>query len=107
MLANRMRPANVVSVRVDLSRVWIRFLHCGLVTLSTNILSTVASFGVETRVRLYFSAWVDVPRKDWLSCIARDQRRYITPVPLGWEQWTDVEVLSQILRSKPDLRGRS
>lgn len=48
---------------------------------------------------------IDVPRKDWLSCVARDQRRYITPVPLGWEQWTDSELLSQILRARPDLRG--
>ena len=48
---------------------------------------------------------IDVPRKDWLSCVARDQRRYITPVPIGWEQWSDAELLSRILRAKPDLRG--
>jgi len=48
---------------------------------------------------------IDVPRKDWLSCIARDQRRYITPVPLGWERWSDGELLAQILRARPDLRG--
>ncbi len=48
---------------------------------------------------------IDVPRKDWLSCVARDQRRYITPVPLGWEQWSDGELLAQILRARPDLRG--
>lgn len=48
---------------------------------------------------------IDVPRKDWLSCVARDQRRYITPVPMGWAQWSDTEMLSQILRAKPDLRG--
>jgi hypothetical protein len=48
---------------------------------------------------------IDVPRKDWLSCVARDQRRYITPVPLGWESWNDAELLAQILRARPDLRG--
>ncbi len=48
---------------------------------------------------------IDVPRKDWLSCVARDQRRYITPVPIGWEQWNDAELLARILRAKPDLRG--
>ena len=48
---------------------------------------------------------IDVPRKDWLSCVARDRRRYITPVPIGWEQWSDAELLAQILRAKPDLRG--
>lgn len=48
---------------------------------------------------------IDVPRKDWLSCVARDQRRYITPVPIGWEQWSDGELLARILRARPDLRG--
>jgi len=50
---------------------------------------------------------IDVPRKDWLSCVARDKRRYITPVPLDWEQWSDVELLARILRARPDLRGPS
>ena len=50
---------------------------------------------------------IEMRRKDWLSCVAHDDRRYITPVPRSWEQWTDAELATQILRAPADLRGPS
>jgi hypothetical protein len=37
--------------------------------------------------------------------VARDDRRYITPVPGTWEQWSDAELLTHILHAPVDLRG--
>jgi hypothetical protein len=48
---------------------------------------------------------IEMRRRDWLSCVAPDDRRYITPVPAGWLQWTDGELVMQILRAPADLRG--
>lgn len=44
-------------------------------------------------------------RKDWLACVAAGDRRYITPVPAGWQEQSDVELLGAITRARPDLRG--
>jgi hypothetical protein len=48
---------------------------------------------------------IEMRRKDWLCCATTDDRRYITPVPSDWEQWTDAELLVAITEAKPDLRG--
>jgi hypothetical protein len=48
---------------------------------------------------------IEMRRRDWLSCVARDDRRYITPVPGTWEQWSDAELLTHILHAPVDLRG--
>ena len=44
-------------------------------------------------------------RCDWLCCVTTGDRRYISPVPHGWEQWSDTELATAIRRTKPDLRG--
>jgi hypothetical protein len=48
---------------------------------------------------------IEMRRRDWLCCVTTDDRRYISPVPLGWEQWTDEELAAAVMKAKPDLRG--
>ena len=48
---------------------------------------------------------IEMRRKDWLSCVAPDDRRYITPVPKRWQQWPDADLVTQVLKSPVDLRG--
>lgn len=48
---------------------------------------------------------IEMRRRDWLCCVTTGDRRYISPVPAGWEQWTDTELAAAIRRAKPDLRG--
>lgn len=48
---------------------------------------------------------IEMRRKDWLSCVAQDDRRYLTPVPPGWSDWADAELMTRILRAPVDLRG--
>lgn len=48
---------------------------------------------------------IEMRRKDWLCCASAGDRRYIVPVPLTWEQWTDDDLVVAILQAKPDLRG--
>jgi hypothetical protein len=48
---------------------------------------------------------IEMRRRDWLCCVTTGDRRYISPVPAGWEQWTDTELATAIRQAKPDLRG--
>jgi hypothetical protein len=48
---------------------------------------------------------IEMRRRDWLCCVTAGDRRYISPVPVGWEQWTDTEMASAIRHARPDLRG--
>lgn len=48
---------------------------------------------------------IEMRRRDWLCCVTRSDRRYISPVPVGWEQWTDAELANAIRHARPDLRG--
>jgi hypothetical protein len=44
-------------------------------------------------------------RRNWLCLEAADQRRFISPVPKGWEQWSDEQMRAAITTAKPDIRG--
>jgi hypothetical protein len=48
---------------------------------------------------------IEMRRRDWLCCVTTGDRRYISPVPAGWEQWTDTELAAAIRQARPDLRG--
>jgi hypothetical protein len=48
---------------------------------------------------------IEMRRRDWLGCVTGDDRRYISPVPARWEQWSDAELASAIRKARPDLRG--
>lgn len=48
---------------------------------------------------------IEMRRRDWLCCITRTDRRYISPIPAGWEQWTDAELANAVRHARPDLRG--
>ncbi len=43
-------------------------------------------------------------RATWLCLECGDDRRFISPVPDGWRQWTDGTLLHSIYVAKPDLR---
>lgn len=43
-------------------------------------------------------------RRDWLRLESSVDRRFIAPIPPGWERWTDRELLAAIRRAYPDLR---
>ena len=48
---------------------------------------------------------IEMRRQDWLCCATLGDRRYITPVPPGWTQWSDADLLGAVVRARPDLRG--
>jgi len=48
---------------------------------------------------------IEMRRQDWLCCATLGDRRYITPVPPAWNQWSDAELLAAVVRARPDLRG--
>ena len=50
---------------------------------------------------------IEMRRKNWLSCVAGPDRRYISPVPDDWEDCSEAELRSRIMHAKPDLRGPS
>lgn len=50
---------------------------------------------------------IEMRRVSWLCCRTLGERRYITPVPPSWEQWSDADLLAAIASAKPDHRGTS
>lgn len=48
---------------------------------------------------------IEERRRNWLCLEAADDRRFISPVPEDWEQWSDATLLRWIGAAKPDLRG--
>jgi hypothetical protein len=48
---------------------------------------------------------IEMRRQDWLCCATLGDRRYITPVPPAWTQWSDADLLGAVVRARPDLRG--
>ena len=48
---------------------------------------------------------IEMRRQDWLCCATAGDRRYITPVPPGWKDWSDLELVGAVVRARPDLRG--
>jgi hypothetical protein len=48
---------------------------------------------------------IEMRRRDWLCCVTIDDRRYISPVPPDWEQWSAMDLAAAIRKAKPDLRG--
>ena len=48
---------------------------------------------------------IEMRRRGWLCCVTSGDRRYISPVPRDWAQWTESEIAGAIAGAKPDLRG--
>jgi len=48
---------------------------------------------------------IEMRRQDWLCCATLNDRRYITPVPAAWTQWSDSDLVAAVVRARPDLRG--
>ena len=48
---------------------------------------------------------IEMRRQDWLCCATNGDRRYITPVPPAWTQWSDADLVAAVVRARPDLRG--
>lgn len=48
---------------------------------------------------------IEMRRQDWLCCASASDRRYITPVPAAWNQWSDSDLVAAVSRARPDLRG--
>jgi hypothetical protein len=44
-------------------------------------------------------------RRNWLCLETAGERRYISPVPGGWEDWNDDQLRRAVLKSRLDLRG--
>lgn len=66
--------------------------------------------GSDWTVLLIREGWrwdpeIEMRRRDWLCCVTTGDRRYISPVPGGWEQWSDAELARTIRHARPDLRG--
>jgi hypothetical protein len=54
--------------------------------------------------RLKFERESGKRRRNWLSFESSDERRYITPVPDGWDHWSDDQLRAEISAAKQDLR---
>jgi hypothetical protein len=52
-----------------------------------------------------FDPDIKTRRRHWLCLEAADQRRFISPVPEGWQHWSDEQLRAAILAAKPDIRG--
>lgn len=48
---------------------------------------------------------IEMRRRHWLCLETKGDRRYIAPVPTGWERWSDAELIAAIAMAKPDKRG--
>jgi hypothetical protein len=48
---------------------------------------------------------IEMRRRDWLCCVIAGDRRYISPVPVDWDEWPDDQLLLAIEEAKPDLRS--
>jgi hypothetical protein len=48
---------------------------------------------------------IEMRRRGWLCCVTTGDRRYISPVPRDWEEWTGMEIAGAIADARPDLRG--
>ena len=48
---------------------------------------------------------IEMRRRDWLCCVTGGDRRYISPVPADWEQWSAADLAIAIRKARPDLRG--
>jgi hypothetical protein len=49
---------------------------------------------------------IEMRRANWLCCAAFDEQRYISPVPPGWEAWSDDELLEAVAQAPRDHRGK-
>ena len=49
---------------------------------------------------------IEMRRRDWLCCVTEGDRRYISPVPPDWEQWTAAELAAAVRKARPDLRAQ-
>jgi hypothetical protein len=52
-----------------------------------------------------FGAVHDRHRHDWLCLESDGERRFITPVPDGWQRWSDTEFRTALNSARLDLRG--
>jgi hypothetical protein len=48
---------------------------------------------------------IEMRRRGWLCCVTAGDRRYISPVPRDWDQWTESEIAGAIGSARPDQRG--
>ena len=48
---------------------------------------------------------IEMRRRSWLCCDGGDDRRFISPLPVDWMQWSDDVLLGAIAEAKPDHRG--
>jgi hypothetical protein len=44
-------------------------------------------------------------RRNWLCIESASERRFVSPVPAGWEEWSDTRLRTAIAAAKQDLRG--
>lgn len=51
----------------------------------------------------------DLPdrRSNWLACVSLGDRRFIAPVPEGWESWPDEALQAAVAAAPRDKRNRS
>jgi hypothetical protein len=45
-----------------------------------------------------------VPRGSWLCFDTKGERRYLTPLPTDWEEWTDAELQAVLISAPVDKR---
>jgi hypothetical protein len=45
-----------------------------------------------------------VPRGSWLCFTTKGERRYLTPLPVDWEKWTDAELQAVLISAPVDKR---
>jgi hypothetical protein len=48
---------------------------------------------------------IEERRRNWLCLESGRDRRFISPVPDDWQQWSEAFLLQQIRTARPDLRG--
>jgi hypothetical protein len=51
----------------------------------------------------------DLPdrRSNWLACVSLADRRFIAPVPDGWESWSEDELRDAVASARRDKRRHS
>jgi hypothetical protein len=51
----------------------------------------------------------DLPdrRSNWLACVSLADRRFIAPVPEGWESWSEDELRAAVAKAPRDKRRHS
>ena len=55
--------------------------------------------------RTKYGVALDKTRHNWLCLESEGERRFISPVPSAWREWSEAEFRHELVHSRVDLRG--